>query len=50
MNDYDFNIDTQLDRLVDGEASGEEYRELLQALEREPDLWRRTACVCYKIK
>lgn len=32
-----------LDRLVDGEVSGSEYRELLAALEGEPDGWRRCA-------
>ena len=32
-----------LDRLVDGEVSGEEYREILRALERHPDQWRRCA-------
>lgn len=43
LNDQDWNYDTQLDRLVDGELSPIEYRELLEALESEPDGWRRTA-------
>ena len=43
MNDHDWTTDTRLDRLVDGELGPEEYREFLQALEREPDGWRRTA-------
>lgn len=33
----------RLDRLVDGELSREEYRELLESLAREPDGWRRCA-------
>ena len=43
MNDHDWNDETRLDRLVDGELSPVEYREFLQVLEREPDGWRRTA-------
>jgi hypothetical protein len=43
MNDYDSINEARLGRLVDGELSGEEYREFLQSLEREPDGWRRTA-------
>jgi len=35
--------DARLDRLVDGEVSAEEYREILAALERHPDQWRRCA-------
>ncbi|MBP87484.1 MAG: hypothetical protein CMJ64_12290 [Planctomycetaceae bacterium] len=43
MNDHEWNNNTQLDRLVDGELSSEEYREFLQTLECEPHGWRRCA-------
>lgn len=33
----------RLDRLVDGELSRDEYRALLESLDREPDGWRRCA-------
>lgn len=36
-------FDTQLDRLVDGELHGAEYREFVAALDREPQHWRRCA-------
>ena len=36
-------FDTQLDRLVDGELHGAEYREFVASLEREPQHWRRCA-------
>lgn len=35
--------DQHLDRLVDGELSGEEYRRLLRSLDQHPDGWRRCA-------
>ncbi len=35
--------DEQLDRLVDGETSDEEYRWLLESLDNEPAGWRRCA-------
>jgi len=35
--------DALLDRLVDGELSGDEQRELLASLEQQPDGWRRCA-------
>jgi hypothetical protein len=35
--------DEQLDRLVDGETSDEEYRRLLESLDDEPAGWRRCA-------
>ena len=34
----------QLDRLVDGELSEEERRQLLESFERNPDRWRQCAC------
>lgn len=47
MNDqHDWNDDTRFDRLVDGELTGETYRELLRDLEEEPDGWRRCA-MCF---
>jgi hypothetical protein len=36
-------FDAQLDRLVDGELSSDEYRDLLAGLELEPQGWRRCA-------
>ena len=33
----------QLDRLIDGELSEKDYRELLERLEQEPDGWRNCA-------
>lgn len=35
--------DQMLDRLVDGELAGDDYREVLARLELEPDGWRRCA-------
>ena len=44
MNDSSDNIDDrQLDRLVDGELTSDEYRELLAELEQTPNGWRRCA-------
>ncbi|QDU73550.1 hypothetical protein Pan97_05250 [Bremerella volcania] len=44
MNDSSNNIDDrQLDRLVDGELSPEEYREVLSQLDQMPNGWRRCA-------
>lgn len=44
MNDSSENIDDRLlDRLVDGELSAEEYREVLSQLEQTPNGWRRCA-------
>jgi len=37
------SISVRLDRLVDGELSPEEYRELMTMLEEEPGLWRQCA-------
>jgi hypothetical protein len=36
-------FDTQLDRLVDGELHGAEYREFVAMLDRDPQHWRRCA-------
>lgn len=44
MNNHrQFDHRQQLDRLVDGELSGDEYRSLLETLDEEPDGWRRCA-------
>ena len=44
MNDSSDSIDDlTLDRLVDGELSPEEYREVLSQLEQMPNGWRRCA-------
>lgn len=40
---FDKPRDHQLDRLVDGELTSEEYREVLAQLELEPDGWKRCA-------
>ena len=40
---HEFDDNRQLDRLVDGELSGDEYREFLATLDKEPDGWRRCA-------
>lgn len=40
---HEFEMSAQLDRLVDGALSGDEYRELLETLDGEPDGWRRCA-------
>lgn len=40
---HDMNDHRQLDRLVDGELSRDEYRDLLVTLEDEPGGWRRCA-------
>ena len=41
MNDREF--ETQLQRLTDGELSGDQYRRLLASLDDEPAGWRRCA-------
>jgi anti-sigma factor RsiW len=43
MNEVHDNDDVLLDRLVDGELSGDERRRLLASLEDRPDGWRRCA-------
>ncbi len=43
MNDHTLDDETRFDRLVDGELSPSEYRELLASLDDEPDGWRRCA-------
>jgi hypothetical protein len=44
MNDRSHHLDdATIDRLVDGELHGEERRELLAALDAQPDGWRRCA-------
>lgn len=44
MNDRNNTTDdAMIDRLVDGELSGDERRELLAALDSQPDGWRRCA-------
>lgn len=43
MNRQEKVLEEQLDRLVDGELSDPEYRNLLQSLEGQPDGWRRCA-------
>lgn len=44
MNDSSENLDDQLlDRLVDGELSPEEYRQVLSQLDQMPNGWRRCA-------
>ena len=43
MNDDDRFRDEWLDRLVDGELSPDEYRQVLQILEQRPDAWKRCA-------
>ncbi len=44
MNETHHRIsDEDLDRLVDGELTDDEYRRLLLAVEEEPDGWRRCA-------
>lgn len=43
MNASNHHLDTQLDRLVDGELSPAEYRNLLTALDDQPEGWRRCA-------
>ena len=45
MNERDdfLNLDRQIDRLVDGELSGDEYREVLMLVDEEEDGWRRCA-------
>ncbi|MBA2113024.1 hypothetical protein [Bremerella alba] len=44
MNDSSNHIeDRQLDRLVDGELTPQEYREVLSQLEQVPNGWRRCA-------
>lgn len=40
---HDFDDSRQLDRLVDGELAGDEYRVFLASLDNEPDGWRRCA-------
>lgn len=44
MNNHpEFDSIQQLDRLVDGELSRDEYHALLETLDKEPDGWRRCA-------
>jgi hypothetical protein len=44
MNDRNYTSDdAMIDRLVDGELSGDVRRELLAALDAQPDGWRRCA-------
>lgn len=44
MNNHpEFDSIQQLDRLVDGELSRDEYHALLKTLDKEPDGWRRCA-------
>ena len=43
MNTSNHNLNPQFDRLVDGELTPAEYRELLSSLDDEPDGWRRCA-------
>jgi hypothetical protein len=43
MNEFEFLSTSQLDRLVDDELGEHERRELLLALDRESDGWRRLA-------
>src|SRR5688572_24516808 len=40
---HGFVNDVQIQRIVDGEMSGEEYRGVLAGLEEEPGGWRRCA-------
>lgn len=40
---HDGDLDRQLDRLVDGELSHDEYRQVMARLEAAPDGWRRCA-------
>jgi hypothetical protein len=42
-NHHEFEKFRQLDRLVDGELSRDEYYALLETLDQEPDGWRRCA-------
>lgn len=43
MNSHQIKDNRQLDRLVDGELSDDEYRSVLAALDKTPDGWRRCA-------
>ncbi len=43
MNENSDRLDIDLDRLVDGELSNEEYQLLLATLEAQPQGWRRCA-------
>jgi len=43
INSLQLEDDTRFDRLVDGELSEEEYRQLLSTLDDYPDGWRRCA-------
>jgi len=44
MNDqYDWDRDARFDRLVDGDLTGEAYRDFLCELDNDPDGWRRCA-------
>jgi len=43
MNDLNYNDDSRFDRLVDGELSEKERRDLLANLDNEPGGWRRCA-------
>ncbi|MBC8356775.1 MAG: hypothetical protein H8E66_32770 [Planctomycetes bacterium] len=42
-NQHEFDDSRELDRLVDGELSRDEYRALLVALNEQPDGWRKCA-------
>jgi len=53
MNKFDRIVsddDAKLDRLVDGELSSSEYRDLLAALEEVPDGWRRCAMAFLEVQ
>jgi hypothetical protein len=43
MNDVENDLQLLLDRLVDGDLQGDEYRRLLLDLEKQPDGWRQCA-------
>lgn len=42
-NQHDWSDDSQFDRLVDGELTGDEYEMFLRSLDDRPDGWRRCA-------
>src|SRR5262245_16758997 len=42
-NNESANEDILLDRLVDGELTGDERRQLLQSFDKRPEDWRRCA-------
>lgn len=45
MSDCLHQLDSRLNRLIDGELSPDEYRALLAGMDAEPDGWRRCALV-----